>query len=95
MWTRNVLMGLAVLVLAAFPLFLYSGGRAEFPGADTEARDAVTDLHPGYKPWVAPLWEPPSGEIESLIFALQAALGAGALGFYFGRRVPSRKTSDS
>ncbi len=34
----------------------------------------------------APLWEPPSGEIESLLFALQAAIGAGLVGFYFGRR---------
>ncbi len=33
-----------------------------------------------------PLWEPPSPEIESLLFAVQAALGAGVLGYYFGRR---------
>ncbi|CEO90262.1 hypothetical protein SSCH_790007 [Syntrophaceticus schinkii] len=30
------------------------------------------------------IWEPPSGEIESLLFALQAAIGAGFIGYYFG-----------
>lgn len=95
MWKRNALMFLAVIGLAVFPLVLYSGGKADFPGADTEAQEAIVDLHPDYTPWATPLWEPPSGEIESLIFALQAALGAGVLGFYFGRRTASRKTSGS
>lgn len=35
---------------------------------------------------VLPLYEPPSGEIESALFALQAALGAGVLAYYFGLR---------
>ena len=28
--------------------------------------------------------EPPSGEIESLLFALQAAIGAVIIGYFFG-----------
>ena len=35
-----------------------------------------------------PLWllpEPASGEVESLLFALQAAIGAGVVGFVLGR----------
>ena len=28
--------------------------------------------------------EPPSGEIESLLFALQAAIGAGFIGYFIG-----------
>lgn len=35
---------------------------------------------------VHPLYEPPSGEVESALFALQAALGAGVLAYYFGLR---------
>ena len=31
-------------------------------------------------------WEPPSGEIESLLFALQAAIGAGFIGYYVGKK---------
>ena len=32
------------------------------------------------------MWTPPSKEIESLLFSLQAALGAGLLGYYVGLR---------
>jgi cobalt/nickel transport protein len=32
------------------------------------------------------LWKPPSDEVESLLFSLQAALGAGFLGYVIGRR---------
>jgi cobalt/nickel transport protein len=46
----------------------------------------VQKLRPGYEPWTTPVWEPPSSEIASLLFALQAALGAGFLGYYFGVR---------
>ncbi len=38
-----------------------------------------------YEPWFSNIWEPPSGEIESMLFALQAALGAGFIGYFFGR----------
>ncbi|NLN22191.1 MAG: cobalt ABC transporter substrate-binding protein CbiN, partial [Syntrophomonadaceae bacterium] len=38
-------------------------------------------------------WEPPSGEIESLLFALQAAIGAGFIGYYLGF-VKGRKESE-
>jgi len=37
-----------------------------------------------YKPWFSPLWEPPSGEIETLLFSLQAAIGAGIIGYIAG-----------
>jgi len=73
---------------AAWPLILpLPGGLAEpFAGADDQAQAAITAANPDYRPWFTPLWEPPSGEIESLLFALQAALGAGLLGYYLGLR---------
>ena len=37
------------------------------------------------------LWEPPSGEIESLLFSLQVAIGAGAIGYIFGVLKERRK----
>ena len=58
-------------------------------GADNEAAKLVETLRPGYQPWFTPIWEPPTGEIASLLFALQAAIGAGLIGFYFGRRSAS------
>jgi cobalt/nickel transport protein len=38
-----------------------------------------------------PLWQPPSGEIATLIFSLQAAIGAGAIGFSLGHLKGQRK----
>ena len=45
----------------------------------------ILQTHPDYEPWFQPILEPASGEIESLLFALQAAAGAGVLGFALGR----------
>ncbi|GAA2460570.1 energy-coupling factor ABC transporter substrate-binding protein [Streptomyces glaucus] len=84
----NTLLLLAVAALAALPLLLGLGDHKEqpFAGADAEAETAVTEIRPDYEPWFSPLYEPPSGEVESALFALQAALGAGVLAYYFGLR---------
>ncbi|WP_369142608.1 energy-coupling factor ABC transporter substrate-binding protein [Streptomyces sp. R44] len=84
----NALLLLAVAALAVLPLALGLGDHKEqpFTGSDGEAETAITELQPDYKPWFSPLYEPPSGEIESALFALQAALGAGVLAYYFGLR---------
>jgi cobalt/nickel transport protein len=84
----NTLLLLAVAALAVLPLVLGLGDhKAEpFAGADGEAEAAITELEPDYEPWFSPLYEPPSGEVESALFSLQAALGAGVLAYYFGLR---------
>lgn len=82
-WKKNLLLILAVIVIAAVPLLVCKN--AEFGGADGEAMDLVAEVAPAYEPWFEPLSEPASGEIESLLFALQAALGAGIVGFVLGR----------
>lgn len=79
---KNLLLAALVIALAVVPLMTLRD--AEFGGADGKAEEAITVLHPGYEPWFAPFWEPPGGEIESLLFALQAALGAGMLGYGLG-----------
>ncbi|MFG2101143.1 energy-coupling factor ABC transporter substrate-binding protein [Micromonospora echinaurantiaca] len=81
----NLLLLLAVLVLAVAPVALGLGsGEEPFTGADALAEQAIVADHPDYEPWFAPIYQPPSGEVESALFALQAALGAGFLGYYFG-----------
>ena len=77
---------LAVVLLAVVPLVMVSksGEEERFTGADDQAEKMVTQIQPDYKPWFSSLWVPPSGEIESLLFALQAAIGAGVIGYYFG-----------
>lgn len=82
-WKKNLLLILAVIVIAVVPLLVCKN--AEFGGADGEAMDLVAEVAPAYEPWLEPLSEPASGEIESLLFALQAALGAGVVGFVLGR----------
>lgn len=96
---QNGLLLLAVIALALVPLLTIKparDGEEIFLGADDKAGSAITEICPDYKPWFTPLWEPPSGEIASLLFALQAALGAGAvaycLGFYRGRHSAIKST---
>lgn len=72
---------LAVIVLAVFPLIFVKG---EFEGADGKAEKLITEIQPNYTPWVEPLFEPPSGEVESLLFTSQAAFGAGLIGYIIG-----------
>jgi cobalt/nickel transport protein len=89
---QNLLMMTAVVVLVALPLWMVQkpapgtdGKEVEiFLGADDQAKDVIGKLAPGFKPWFRPLMEPPSGEIGSLLFALQAALGAGFIGYWYG-----------
>ena len=89
---QNLLMIIAVAALVALPLWMVkkpapgADGKEVpiFAGADDKAKDLVGSISPGYKPWFKPLMEPPSGEIGSLLFALQAALGAGFIGYYLG-----------
>ncbi len=89
---QNLLMLIAVALLVALPLRMVNkpapgadGKQVQiFAGTDDKAKDLVGNIAPGYKPWAKPLMEPPSGEIGSLLFALQAALGAGFIGYYLG-----------
>jgi cobalt/nickel transport protein len=80
-WVSLLLMGIVVVLAAAPLLFIHDSA---FSGSDDAASSVIEQLHPGYQPWARPLWTPPGGETESLLFALQAALGAGAIGYYFG-----------
>ena len=77
---RSLWMLLGVAVLVALPLA--KGG--EFGGADGEVA-ALVEATEGFATWFDPVWEPPSGEIESLFFSLQSAIGALIVGYAIGR----------
>ena len=93
---QNLLLILAVILLGALPLLMVNKpaagpdgkvvekGVAIFAGADDKAKDLIGEINPNYQPWFESLIEPASGEIASLLFALQAALGAGFIGYYLG-----------
>ncbi|MBK8176015.1 MAG: energy-coupling factor ABC transporter substrate-binding protein [Rhodospirillales bacterium] len=90
---RNTLLLAAAAIVGIAPLFYSFANNAEFTGSDNQAEAAITEIRPDYRPWFSSVWEPPSGEIESLLFSLQAALGAGFLGYYFGlRRGEAKRT---
>ncbi len=74
----DALLVLAVVLLVALPLALVEG---DFDGSDGAAVERIDAT--GYVPWSAPLFEP-APETASGLFALQAALGAGVLGYVLG-----------
>lgn len=83
LWVKNTLLAVLLVVIVTVPLILLGGH--EFGGSDGQASGTVSEIDPGYEPWFQSVWEPPSGEIESLLFCVQAAIGAGVVGFVLGR----------
>ncbi|WP_434778299.1 energy-coupling factor ABC transporter substrate-binding protein [Neisseria sp. Ec49-e6-T10] len=86
---KNLILFLLVVALVLVPFFMPQNKEAEFGGADGQAEEMITQIHPDYEPWFSSLYEPASGEIESLLFTLQGSIGAGVicyiLGYYRGR----------
>ena len=88
----NLILLIAVVLLAVVPLWIVERPAPAadgtqtgiFTGSDDQAKNAISQIAPDYRPWFEPLLEPASGEIASLLFALQAALGAGFIGYYLG-----------
>lgn len=84
--TLNTL-GLLLAIVAIFIIAVVLGTNAAsgedeaFGGTDGAATSAIEDT--GYEPWYEPIMAP-AGEVESGLFALQAALGAGVVGFVLG-----------
>jgi cobalt/nickel transport protein len=79
---NNGLLVVSVLTLAIAPLVLLR--EAEFRGADSQAGAIIQQTNPNYQPWFNPLFKPASSEIESLLFAVQASIGTGVIGYVVG-----------
>lgn len=94
-WVTPLL--LAILV-AIFVISLVVGGRKPagagegFAGTDDAASQAAEKA--GAKQWIKPVFEPNSSEVQSGLFALQAALGAGIAGFALGRMSGRKKAQE-
>lgn len=86
MKTQNLLLLLLAALLVVGSLLIGSRHEGvEFAGTDGQAMEAISAAHPDYEPWFGFFWEAPP-EVASGLFALQAALGAGMLGYYCGLR---------
>lgn len=94
----DVLLVLGVVVLVAVALIIGAEKSSEdeeaFGGTDAKVTEMLEDED--YEPWFEPLFSPDSGEVESGLFAFQAALGAGVLGYCLGvMRRRSREDDES
>jgi cobalt/nickel transport protein len=79
---QNWLLIIGVIALALLPLFIVKEGK--FGGADDQGKEEITKIDPNYKPWFESVMQPASSEIAGLLFAAQAALGAGVIGYAIG-----------
>ena len=79
-----IVAAILVVFIGAFA-YVSSTGNHEWSGSDDQAGNVIDKLTGGtYEPWAQSIWTPPSGEIESLLFALQAAFGAIIIGYFLG-----------
>lgn len=93
----------AVAIVGFCLLFLYTSSTmegAEFAGSDNVGSGLIAELSGKPVDSFAPLipqWEPPSGEIESCLFALQAAIGGifvgGVFGYWLGQKKSLSETT--
>ena len=97
MKTRSWLLWGTIVLLTVLPLCLISAppGADLFGGSDDRAQQVIGTIAPHYKPWFAPVFEPASSEIASLLFALQAAIGAGVIGYWLGLSVARERARTS
>ncbi|CAH8247149.1 energy-coupling factor ABC transporter substrate-binding protein [Paenibacillus melissococcoides] len=85
----NLVLLLLVVILIVSPFLLNRD--AAYEGSDGEAEAAISELNPDYEPWFTPVYEPRSGEIESLLFTLQGCIGTGIIAYVIGVQRGRRK----
>lgn len=80
----TILAGIfAIILLMVIPLVIVQD--SEFGGSDGLGSEIVAEIAPEYNSeWVTNIWEPPGGETESMLFALQATAGGLLIGYAFG-----------
>ncbi|MDR1962827.1 MAG: energy-coupling factor ABC transporter substrate-binding protein [Planctomycetaceae bacterium] len=81
-WKYNIVLLFIATLIAVLPLLFVKN--SEFTGTDSKAAEEVQKISNDFEPWFQPFWEPPGGEIESLLFALQASLGTGIIFYCIG-----------
>jgi len=86
-----------IAIFAFCILFLYTNSAmkgADFTGSDNAGSGLIAELsgipQENFTPLI-PQWQPPGGEIESCLFAFQAAVGGICVGGVFGYWIGSQK----
>ncbi len=78
----NIWLLSGAVVLSLAPVLIHQG--KEFKATDSINVSAIEEVRPGYKPWFEPIIKPSGGEVETFLFAAQAAIGAGVTGYILG-----------
>ena len=89
--------GFAVIAVALVAILAYGDSQGmDFGGSDDAGSGDIADNNGGsYEPWTSGIWgdyELP-GETESMLFALQAAIGALIIGYFIGIQHAKKKSS--
>ncbi|PVX52166.1 cobalt/nickel transport protein [Balneicella halophila] len=92
MKNRNWNIILLLLAIGVVIVSLLWGGNAEFGGTDNKAVDIIEASN--YRPWFDYILAPSSPVVESFLFSLQAAIGAGILFYCVGYFVGSKSKMD-
>lgn len=89
---RNLLYIFLVVLILIIPFVVASQG--EFGGADQNALEVIMEIAPDYQPIAENIFVPASGEIESMLFTLQGAIGACFIGYYIGTKKKKSKATN-
>ena len=86
------------LGLAAVAVLLVSSvllnPSSDFGGTDDSGGEVISDIDPEYEPWFESVWEP-SGELATLLFTIQAAIGALIIGYFIGTNKINKQKKDA
>ncbi len=85
--TKIYIAGFAIIAIMCFTILAVgvADGKS-FGGADDGAGEVVEEINPGYEPWTETIYAYYSipDETASMLFALQAAIGAIIIGYFIG-----------
>jgi len=90
----EILTLIGVIVFVALFMYVSSQSGHEFSGSDDVGSEKIAELTgkpvDSFTPLI-PQYEPPSGEIESTLFALQATFGGVIVGLVIGYWLGQKK----
>ena len=87
---KYIILVLVLIVVIVVPLIFISNGT--FGGTDDQAKNMINQINPNYKPWFSYIWQPPSGEIATLLFCIQTGIGSLIIGYIIGFLHGKKKT---